>query len=44
LILSGILLDKRDEVVAVCPLPLVAERQKGEWWAGAFSASATPRD
>lgn len=36
LILSGIPLDKRAEVVAACPLPLVAEREKGEWWAGAF--------
>jgi ribosomal protein L11 methyltransferase len=36
LILSGVLLEKRADVVAACPLPLVAEREKGEWWAGAF--------
>jgi ribosomal protein L11 methyltransferase len=36
LILSGILLEKRADVVAACPLPLVAERERGEWWAGAF--------
>jgi len=36
LILSGILLEKRAVVVAACPLPLVAERERGEWWAGAF--------
>ena len=37
LILSGILTTRRDDVVAACPLPLTAEREKGEWWAGAFS-------
>jgi ribosomal protein L11 methyltransferase len=42
LILSGILTTRRDDVVAACPLPLLAERERGEWWAGAFSASATP--
>jgi ribosomal protein L11 methyltransferase len=39
LILSGILVIKRDEVVAVCAshgLSLVEERAKGEWWAGVF--------
>ena len=36
LILSGILTTRRDDVVAACPLPLVSERAKGEWWAGAF--------
>lgn len=36
LILSGILIEKSAEVVAACPLPLVAERERGEWWAGAF--------
>lgn len=37
LILSGILLTKRDEVVAACEpfgLHVVDERAKGEWWAG----------
>ena len=37
LILSGILLERRDEVVRACPLPLVDERARGEWWAGVFS-------
>jgi ribosomal protein L11 methyltransferase len=41
LILSGILLEKRAEVVAACPLPLVAERERGEWWAGAFRRSSS---
>ncbi len=36
LILSGILLERRDEVVAACPLPLAEERERGEWWAGRF--------
>jgi ribosomal protein L11 methyltransferase len=36
LILSGILIARRDEIVAACPLALVAEREKGEWWAGRF--------
>jgi ribosomal protein L11 methyltransferase len=39
LILSGILVVKRDEVVAACEshsLKLIGERQRGEWWAGTF--------
>lgn len=36
LILSGILTTRRDDVVAACPLPLRAERERGEWWAGLF--------
>jgi ribosomal protein L11 methyltransferase len=39
LILSGILVVKRDDVVAAARphgLTLVAERMKGEWWAGVF--------
>jgi len=39
LILSGILVVKRDEVVRACSghgLALVEERAKGEWWAGVF--------
>lgn len=39
LILSGILLVKRDEVVAAAKthgLELVDERSRGEWWAGVF--------
>jgi ribosomal protein L11 methyltransferase len=39
LILSGILLTARDTVVDAAQghgLPLVAEREKGEWWAGVF--------
>ncbi|MCU1230853.1 MAG: prmA, partial [Acidobacteria bacterium] len=39
LILSGILVVKRDEVVTACDahqLKLVSERQRGEWWAGTF--------
>jgi ribosomal protein L11 methyltransferase len=36
LILSGILLERRAEVIRACPLPLVDERAKGEWWAGLF--------
>jgi ribosomal protein L11 methyltransferase len=42
LILSGILLVKRDEVVtaaAAHDLVLADERSKGEWWAGVFSLS-----
>ncbi|MEA2163986.1 MAG: ribosomal protein methyltransferase [Thermoanaerobaculia bacterium] len=41
LILSGILVIKRDDVVAACAshgLALVEERAKGEWWAGVFQA------
>lgn len=41
LILSGILVTKRDDVVAACAshgLELVEERSKGEWWAGVFRA------
>jgi len=40
LILSGILVVKRDEVVAAAAthgLTLLTERMKGEWWAGVFS-------
>ncbi len=40
LILSGILIVKRDEVVAECArrgLVLGRERAKGEWWAGSFT-------
>jgi len=39
LILSGILVVKRDEVVRAAAghrLRLTAERERGEWWAGAF--------
>jgi ribosomal protein L11 methyltransferase len=39
LILSGILVIKRDDVVAACAshgLSLVEERSKGEWWVGVF--------
>jgi len=35
LILSGILRTSRDDVVK--NLPLVSEREKGEWWAGRFA-------
>ncbi len=37
LVLSGILLERRDEVLAACAatgLGLAAERSRGEWWAG----------
>lgn len=40
LILSGVLLTKRDEVVAAAErhrLELIDEREKGEWWAGVFA-------
>jgi len=40
LLLSGILVVKRDDVVAACAghgLVLVEERAKGEWWAGRFT-------
>ncbi|HEX3577492.1 MAG TPA: 50S ribosomal protein L11 methyltransferase [Thermoanaerobaculia bacterium] len=40
LILSGILIIKRDDVVRACArhgLELVEERNKGEWWAGRFT-------
>jgi ribosomal protein L11 methyltransferase len=40
LILSGILVVKRDDVVPACAghgLALVEERTKGEWWAGRFT-------
>lgn len=43
LILSGILVVKRDDVVAAARahgLELAEEREKGEWWAGVFSAAA----
>jgi ribosomal protein L11 methyltransferase len=43
LILSGILIVKRDDVVAAAQthgLPLVTERMKGEWWAGVFVLEA----
>lgn len=43
LILSGILLVKRDDVVTACAaheLELVDERSKGEWWAGVFALRA----
>ena len=39
LILSGILVVKRDEVIAAASdhgLQLHSERKKGEWWAGQF--------
>ena len=36
LILSGILTARRDDVVAACPLPLIEQRERGEWWAGRF--------
>jgi len=39
LILSGILVVKRDDVVGACVaqgLALAEERAKGEWWAGRF--------
>ena len=42
LILSGILVIKRDDVVAAAKqhgLALVGERSKGEWWAGTFERS-----
>jgi ribosomal protein L11 methyltransferase len=42
LILSGILVVKRDEVVSAAAahaLTLADERQKGEWWCGVFRAS-----
>ena len=40
LILSGILVIKRDDIVRACAehgLALVEERTKGEWWAGRFT-------
>ncbi|MBV8546125.1 MAG: 50S ribosomal protein L11 methyltransferase, partial [Acidobacteria bacterium] len=40
LILSGILVIKRDDVVRACAahgLEIVEERTKGEWWAGRFT-------
>ena len=43
LILSGILVIKRDDVVRECAehaLDLVEERTKGEWWAGRFTLRA----
>jgi ribosomal protein L11 methyltransferase len=42
LILSGILLVKRDDVVRACAshgLTLAGERARGEWWAGAFAVA-----
>ena len=38
LILSGILRTSRDAVVAATGLRLINEKDKGEWWAGTFSA------
>jgi ribosomal protein L11 methyltransferase len=43
LILSGILVIKRDDVVRACAehgLEVVEERAKGEWWAGRFKLRA----
>lgn len=43
LILSGILVIKRDDVVAACAahgLAIAEERSKGEWWAGRFTLRA----
>jgi ribosomal protein L11 methyltransferase len=43
LILSGILVIKRDDVVTACAehgLAIVEERSKGEWWAGRFKLRA----
>ncbi len=43
LILSGILVVKRDDVVRACAshgLALAEERAKGEWWAGRFTIRA----
>jgi ribosomal protein L11 methyltransferase len=43
LILSGILVIKRDDVVRACAergLEIVEERTKGEWWAGRFKLRA----
>jgi ribosomal protein L11 methyltransferase len=43
LILSGILIIKRDDVVTACAehgLAIVEERSKGEWWAGRFTLRA----
>jgi ribosomal protein L11 methylase PrmA len=43
LILSGILVIKRDDVVRACAehaLEIVEERSKGEWWAGRFKLRA----
>ncbi|MGZ5451537.1 MAG: 50S ribosomal protein L11 methyltransferase [Thermoanaerobaculia bacterium] len=45
LILSGILIVKRDDVLAAArthSLALVDERERGEWWAGVFVAGAPP--
>jgi len=42
LILSGILIERSAEVIAACPLPLRAQREKGEWWAGVFSVHSAP--
>jgi ribosomal protein L11 methyltransferase len=41
LVLSGILIVKRDDVVSAAAargLRLIAERERGEWWAGVFAA------
>ena len=38
LILSGILKKFCDDVVGAASLRLVSEKEKGEWWAGTFSA------
>ena len=43
LILSGVLVIKRDDVVSACTahgLEIVEERTKGEWWAGRFKLRA----
>lgn len=37
LILSGILTERRDEVVAACSLRLAEERTRGEWWASVLT-------
>jgi ribosomal protein L11 methylase PrmA len=40
LILSGVLISRKDDVIAAVPLPLVEERTRGEWWAGRFKIRA----
>lgn len=37
LILSGILISRKEDVIGAVPMTLAEERTRGEWWAGRFS-------
>lgn len=41
ILLSGILTERRDDVIRAVPAQLKEERTKGEWWCGRFGVSGT---